>query len=96
MVAALASAEIKNRFPEVIFQERDPDRCSYWMPHYNFPSLRKLILLDEVSLDIIGAFLDKILRFVFDDLYVAQGPAPSNFLETAHFDRVLSRLTQMC
>lgn len=87
---------IKSKFPNVLSYKEDKNECYYDMEYYNYPSFRKLIMLNVLSLDKIKKIISSIITFMFEKLYTIDiNSTPQNWLKEKHFDRVLTRLDEI-
>ena len=87
--------ELKSHFSSVLKFQTSPTTTSYWMPYYDYPCLRKLILLQDVDVNEVSVIMDSVLSFVFNELYVDVSDTPPDYVEKKHFDRVLLRLAEV-
>jgi len=87
--------ELKPRFSQVLKFETSSTTTSYWMPYYDYPCLRKLILLQQIDVNEVSVIMDNVLSFVFNELYVDVSDTPPDYVEKKHFDRVLLRLKEV-
>ena len=87
------SQQFPEIFPYVVDKHLSKELVWYEMPFYDLPSLRKLIICYDITLDETLNLVKNILNFMFEEVYSNTHKLASlDFIKTKHFDRVYYRL----
>src|SRR5208337_3652211 len=81
----------QKHFPQIIFSEKSDNKVFYEMPHYPYPTLRKLILTEAISKSDVLAWLDRILEFYFEMVTTKKMDVPQRYMKIIHTDRMNRR-----
>lgn len=85
-------SELRPFFPEVLEYEFGSDSAWFDMPLYRAPNLRTRLLLGDESTDQALQLIEKVLDFVFDNLYSLRlGTPPNDWFRHKHLNRLLTR-----
>ena len=88
--------DISYKFPKVIDSYISEDYSWFDMPYYDLPNLRKCLLSGYFNEIDFKVYINKILSFVFDEVYSQKFQAPkSSWMHETHYDRVYTRLNQL-
>lgn len=87
--------EFKDYFPRIIFYGIDGNKAFYEMEHYDLPTLRRLMLANEIDEEEVIYWANKITE-VSRRLYLHKVlPTPEDYFETMHFKRLSNRLDEL-
>ena len=88
-------SKFKSLFPKVIFKNIHASRAYYEMEHFNLPTLRRLILSNQISQSELTNWVDLSLDRLFALLKYDQIETPSDFHARLHFSRFNSRINEV-
>lgn len=89
--------KLKPYFSSVLEYDTKSPKVYYNVPYYGSKNLREYIFAGNFDVDDTIAFLDKLLRWMFDNVYCRKlGYAPKNWTMEKHINRVLNRLIECC
>lgn len=87
--------EFKKYFPRIIFYGEKDNKAFYEMEHHELPTLRRLMLSNEIKENEVLYWVDKITG-VSLELYNKQViPTPYDYFQVMHFDRLYSRVQEI-
>ena len=86
--------DVANHFPEIISHNINSEPTYFEMPCYEFPTLRTLILDDSMNAQDALSLLDKILSFMFKEVYHEKRQTSKNYLTEIHLKKIFVRLIQ--
>lgn len=87
---------IANYFPKLIGSYISFEYAWYEVPYYPFPSLRRLLLNQEIGVEEAIFLIDNILSFVFKNLYeINRVKGDIGWVYRLHIQRVETRLQQL-
>jgi hypothetical protein len=87
--------KIKRYFPKVLDYKIDGMRTFYKMPHYPFPTIRKMLLFNKVSGKQVYGILKNLMDIMFDEIYpLGKKDAPQAFAQNVHLKRITTRLKE--
>ena len=85
--------ELANKFPKVLDYKISSTHSHFIMPYYKLENLRKKIITGIFSSTDTKYFLEKILNFMFKNLYSKiLSKADENFTKQKHFNRFFERI----
>lgn len=85
--------ELSHKFPRVLDYKIEAKKSYFTMPYYPLENLRKKIISGIFSSAEVRHFLEKILNFMFENLYnKTLARADENFIDKKHFKRFFQRL----
>ena len=87
--------EFKNNFPKIIYYGVDGTKAFYEMEHHDLPTIRRLILSNEISEQEILDWTDRITEFSLRMYKHKVIPMPDNYFQTMHFERLSNRLEEV-
>jgi hypothetical protein len=87
--------EFKNNFPKIIYYGVDGTKAFYEMEHHDLPTIRRLILSNEISEQEILDWTDRITEFSLRMYKHKIIPMPDNYFQTMHFERLANRLAEV-
>jgi hypothetical protein len=84
-------------FPKVSYYRRDDEKKKvyYEMPHYELPSLRRLIFSNKLDADGILYWSDKITKFSMELYNLERIETPETYLDDMHWDRFDKRMNEL-
>lgn len=85
----------KQYFPKITYSRESENKAYYEMEHYNLPTLRRLILSNQISRDEVLYWADKITGVSMDFYNYQRIDIPSNYFEKMHTSRITNRLTEL-
>ena len=87
--------QFKEYFPRILLYGIEKNKAFYEMEHYDLPTLRRLMLANEITEDEILHWADKITS-VSRQLYLHEVlPTPEEYFNVMHFDRLDNRLKEL-
>ncbi len=87
--------EFKDYFPRILLYGVEKNKAFYEMEHYDLPTLRRLMLANEIKEDEVLYWADKITD-VSRQLYLHEVlPIPEEYFNVMHFDRLDNRLNEL-
>ena len=87
--------QFKDYFPRILLYGIEKNKAFYEMEHYDLPTLRRLMLANEINEDEILYWADKITG-VSRQLYLHEVlPIPEEYFNVMHFDRLDNRLKEL-
>lgn len=88
-------AKFKQYFPEIVLYGQEGGKSYYEMQHYSLPSLRRLIFSNQLSVNDVVYWMDKITQFSMDLHKHETIPIPSNYMHEMHWDRFWTRKDEL-
>lgn len=88
-------SEFEDLFPKVILKNIHTSRAYYEMEHFNLPTLRRLILNNQLSQSELKYWVDLSLEKLFTLLRYDEIAIPSDFHSRLHFSRLHSRIREV-
>ena len=87
--------EFKEYFPRIVLYGIEGNKAFYEMEHYDLPTLRRLMLSNEIEEDEVLYWCDKITE-LSRNLYLHEVlPMPDDYFEKMHFQRLNNRLDEL-
>ena len=88
--------EYKDYFPRIVMHGVTKNKAFYEMEHFNLPTLRRLMLADEINEEEVLDWCDRITT-VSRRLLSHQviNPMPQNYFNEMHFDRLDNRMDEL-
>lgn len=87
---------LKDKFPTVIDYKITPSESWFTMPFYDLENLRKKIISGKFLSSKTLYFIEKILNYLFDNVYINRiSVASDNWVEKKHFERFYMRLMRI-
>ncbi len=87
--------EFKDYFPRILLYGVEKNKAFYEMEHYDLPTLRRLMLANEIKEDEVLYWADKITD-VSRQLYLHEVLSiPEEYFNVMHFDRLDNRLNEL-
>lgn len=89
-------SEIKSYFPQVLDYKINSNEVYFIMPYYNLENLRSKIIKGKFTTEQSIYFIEKILNFMFDKMYVRKfNDYKSDFVLNKHFKRFYERIEKI-
>ncbi|MDA8925617.1 hypothetical protein N9I84_06005 [Gammaproteobacteria bacterium] len=87
---------VKNKFISVVDYKIGDKQSWFTMPWYDLENLRKKIISGKFSTDKTLHYIEKILDYAFENLYInIIGKADDNWIYEKHFNRVFERFNKI-
>lgn len=87
--------DLRPYFSSVLEYDATGPKVYYNVPYYGSRNLREYIFAGNFNADDAAAFLDKLLRWMFDHVYCRKiSAAPQGWTMEKHINRVLGRLAE--
>ena len=83
--------KFKQYFPEILHYGVEDGTSFYEMQHYELPSMRRLIFTNQLSVDDVVYWMDKITNFSMDLHKHEVIDMPNNYMELMHWGRFWTR-----
>lgn len=88
--------EYKDYFPRIVMHGVTKNKAFYEMEHFDLPTLRRLMLADEINEEEVLDWCDRITavsrRFLSHQVI---NPMPQNYFNEMHFDRLDNRMAEL-
>lgn len=85
----------KKYFPKITYFRHSENKAYYEMEHYNLPTLRRLILSNQIDRKEVLYWADKITGVSMDFYNYEKIEQPANYFEAMHFSRAKNRLIEL-
>lgn len=86
--------KFKKYFPKIIFYGTEGNKAFYEMEHYNLPTLRRLMLSNQITRKEVLYWVDKITNVSLEFYSYEKLDFPKDFFDKMHFNRLFSRLDE--
>lgn len=87
--------EFKNNFPKIIHYGVSENKSFYEMEHHNLPTIRRLILSNNITSKEVLDWVDRITEFSLRMYNKQVIEKPKEYFKIMHFDRIESRLEEL-
>lgn len=87
--------KFKEYFPEIIHYGVEGGTSFYEMQHYSLPSLRRLIFTNNLSVEDVVSWMDKITNFSMELHSYEKIDLPENYMNEMHWDRFFTRKEEL-
>ena len=87
--------DIKDHFPRIIDYNLETNPVFFEMEYYDFPTLRRLLLENNINAKKAISILKNIMDFMFEEIYSRNKTLPkNNFVQKLHFQKIKDRLEE--
>jgi len=87
--------KFKHNFPKIIYYGVDGNKAFYEMEHHDLPTIRRLILSNEITETELLFWTDRITDFSLQMYKHQIIPIPDEYFKIMHFDRLDNRLKEV-
>lgn len=87
--------KFKDNFPKIIYYGVDGNKAFYEMEHHDLPTIRRLILSNEITETELLFWTDRITDFSLQMYKHQIIPIPDEYFKIMHFDRLDNRLKEV-
>lgn len=87
--------EFKDYFPRIILYGIEKNKAFYEMEHYDLPTLRRLMLANEIDENEVLMWCDKITEVSRRFLSHKVIPMPEEYFNVMHFNRLSNRMQEL-
>jgi len=87
--------EFKDYFPQIILYGIEKNKAFYEMEHYDLPTLRRLMLANEIDENEVLMWCDKITEVSRRFLSHKVIPMPEEYFNVMHFNRLSNRMQEL-
>lgn len=87
--------EFKNYFPRIVLYGVEKNKAFYEMEHYDLPTLRRLMLANEIDEDEVLRWCDKITEVSRKFYSHKIIPMPEEYFDAMHFTRLSNRMQEL-
>ena len=86
--------EVARHFPEIISHNINKEPTYFEMPHYDYPTLRTLLLEENLNANDALGILENVFNFMFKEVYHEKRETAKNYLPKVHLRKIFARLIQ--
>lgn len=87
--------EFKDYFPKIILFGTDNNKAFYEMEHYDLPTIRRLMIDDDINEEELLYWADKVTAFSRDLYSKKILEQPKDYFDVMHFNRVSNRMNEL-
>ena len=87
--------EFKDYFPRIVLYGVDKNKAFYEMEHYNLPTLRRLMLANEINEEEVLGWCDRITEMSIKFLSHKIIEMPEEYFNVMHFERLDNRMKEL-
>jgi hypothetical protein len=88
-------SHFKKHFPEIVSHGVNEGTSYYEMQHYQLPSFRSLIFANQLSIEDVVYWMDKITKFSIELHEYETVDMPKNYMSEMHWDRYWTRKDEL-
>ena len=87
--------EFKDYFPRIVLYGVEKNKAFYEMEHYNLPTLRRLMLANEINEEEVLGWCDRITEMSIKFLSHKIIEMPEEYFNVMHFERLDNRMKEL-